>query len=328
MKIIILTLLSISMLFCGEFDNYLTSEKKAEVSIQQIIDDEGDYKKAQKLGIEALSRFTNNSFIMAYTGKAFYSEGDLESAKKYFMQALDIDPTNEIASQFIQLIEKQSNAKENKDVSSALTYLNDKGLDYLLIFLAFLGGETIARRYSNCQSRQNLESIKAFAWTKQNNPALIQKFLYIITKTIKNPFCSFLSLLIILTTTVAITIVAIWIELSIYPFIIGEEQLRLIGIAEIGIYGVQLLLGLILFFTINNFINSFKALNVAKSDVADIMQNLALENNFEILRDCCIVINNGDFNHEILAQCANTDAKDVIENMFKILKENEKAKSV
>ena len=51
-----------------------------------------------------------------------------------------------------ELIQEQEDALENKDVESLLGFIQDKGLDFLMIFLAFLGGEIIAKRYNMCQN--------------------------------------------------------------------------------------------------------------------------------------------------------------------------------
>jgi hypothetical protein len=323
MKKILLIFVFLASFVLGEdFGDFLTSPKKAEITIQQMIDDEGDFKKASEFGIKALKVYSDNVFLLAYTGKAYYNIGNLEDAKKYFMQALDLDPTNEVASQFIKLIEEQELAKENKAVTGSLAYINDKGLDYLLIFLAFLGGEIIARRYSHCQAKKSLHLTKVYVWNKTTSPNIFQKIFYIVVKAIKNPFCSFLSLLVTLTTTVAITIVIVWFELSIYPFLIGINELRLIGIEEIGIHGIKILLGLILVFLVINSMNAIKELGVSSAKIADIVQNLALENNFEILRECCCAIYNNNLDSKILMQCANNEAKEVLEKMFTIIKES------
>jgi hypothetical protein len=153
-------------------------------------------------------------------------------------------------------------------------------------------------------------------------PNIFQKVFYIVVKAIKNPFCSFLSLLVTLTTTVAITIVIVWFELSIYPFLIGINELRLIGIEEIGVHGIKILLGLILVFLVINCINAIKEIGVSSAKIADIVQNLALENNFEILRECCYEIYDNNLHNKILMQCANNEAKEVLEKMFTIIKES------
>lgn len=312
-----------SILLAGNYDKYLSSEKKAEITIQKIVDDEGDFKKAEEFGIQAISVYNNNVYIFAYTGKAFYSDGKLSEAKNYFMKALDLDPTDEISSQFIKLIEEQESAKENKNVTSSLTYINDKGLDYLLIFLAFLGGEIIARRYSTCQAKKNTILVAAYVHKNQLNANFIRKILFVFSHSVRNPFCTFLSLLVILTTTVAITIVIVWMELAIYPFLIGETNLRLISLNEIGFHGIQILAILVIVFILGNLFNAIKSLKVNDSDIADILQNLALENNFKSLRECVEPLHNMQIKTKILSKCANNEAKEVLTNLFQIFEENE-----
>lgn len=217
MKNILLILTLTFSLLCADasFEKALSSEIKAEVYAQNLLD--GGYEKeTNEFLIQALERYPENATLLMFRGTALFNLKDLENAKKYFMMVLDKDSTNEQASKFIGLIEDQEEAKENKAVGNLIEYLSDKGLDFIMIFLAILGGEIIARKYNQCSSYETGSIIEKF----KKRQLLSKKVISRVSFSLKQcclirgvfTFCFLLEILVTLTIIFALLIVWLMIE--------------------------------------------------------------------------------------------------------------------
>jgi tetratricopeptide (TPR) repeat protein len=199
----------------GVSNKALSSEVRTEVYAQNLLD--GGYdKKADDFLIQALDSYPGNVTLLMFRGTALFNLKYLENAKKYFMLVLEKDPTNEQASNFISLIEHQEKAKKNKAVGNLIEYLNDAGLDFLMIFLAFLGGRIIDRKYDACTAHETIFVIKKF----HNRQILSKNILYRMFFSLKEccftqrrlNFCTLLEALVTLTIVIALLVVWLFLE--------------------------------------------------------------------------------------------------------------------
>lgn len=188
------------------------SQMRAEVYAQELID-AGEYEKANSFLDEAIARYPDSDALLMFKGTSHFNLKELDEAKKYFRLVLEIDPRNEQASAFIGTIEDQEAAKENEAVGNLLDYLNDKGFDFLMIFLAFLGGEIIARKYNECSASESGALLGAF----QARTSLVQgtwaRMVYTVGRCCFSrnvfTFCFFLEVLV--SVIIAVTLLIVWL---------------------------------------------------------------------------------------------------------------------
>lgn len=298
-----------------DYNKYLKSETRAQIKLQKLVDDEGDYAEAIKFGKTGLEKYQDNIFIMSYYAKAMYLTGGLDKSKKLFMKMLSIDPTNDIAAGFIKKIEDQEEAKKNKDLAYVIDYLTNKGFDFLMIFLGFLGAEVLAKRYNDCKDSDSIKIVDRYIAGKTNGgsifTSIIKRFNYI----------SFLlQIIIVVTIAIAISIVLNWLELSGHlPLILSEERLQVMNGNEFLWYFIYIVIVVSLVMVLFKFIGSYLDSEKSELDVANELQTLALENKFEILKECVDTLDDNDLTH-ILEYCVNKDAQKIIVDMDKLCK--------
>lgn len=325
MKIILVFLFIISSLFGFDYDKYLKSEIRAQVKLQKLVEDEGNYKEASNFGKLAYNIYEQNLFITSYYAKAIYLTGNLEESKILFMKILSVDPTNDIASEFVKKIEEQEAAKTNKDLENTLNYLSDKGLDFLMIFLGFLGAEVLAKRYNNCESDNYKNHIDHYIYFSKNGQGIIQKVNTLVIDYFKTFFtiCNLLLLIIIVTIAAAISIVLNWMELMGYfSLLVSQEKLQIINSDELWIHFLVILSSTIVFIVLSKFITKLFSDTENNNDVANVLQELALNNEFDLLKECTSDLIDANINMEqILKYCVNDDAKNIILNMITICNE-------
>jgi len=252
MKIILLFFLSISLLFSldqSEIENNLVDSNHAETFLQILIED-GDFEEAGEFFNLANTKFKNNPVLLCWNGKLHTELKDLDTAKVYFLKALDINPTHELSKIQLELIEEQENAHENKDISDLMDFINDKGLDFLMIFLAFLGGEIIAKRYTMCKNNAIYVIANNYIHRKALSSGNFNRFKYVITqyqlKNINFSFCFFINLLVI--TTIAIAIMISWLLVVFHnelSFLVGED-ITLMNDISIRIYSTVVFISALL----------------------------------------------------------------------------------
>ena len=207
-QLILVSLLLLTTLFSDTISPVnLSSSTRAEVHVQDLVDG-GYYDEANTFLDVALKKYIDNITLLMNKGTVLFNLKDLEGAKKYFVLVLEKDPRNELASEFIVLIEEQEDAKENKTVHGLVDYLSSSGLDFLMIFLAFLGGEIIARKYSKCTSNETMSIINTFKERKGLSSSLSSRIYFsfrecCLSKKVVS-FCSFLEILV--TFTIVITL--------------------------------------------------------------------------------------------------------------------------
>jgi len=194
----------------------LSSQARAEVFLQNKIEG-GYYKDAEKFFLNAIAKYDKNSEILRWGGELYLQTNRLEDAKKYFVESLALDPSNEICSTKIQQIESQEEAQENKDVGKLLDLLWDKGLDFLMIFLAFLGGEIIGKRYNSCQHDTVNQIAEYYIHRKMLAASTFYRMKFLFQEYLSQKifsFCFILKFLIVTVITITLLISWLFVEFS------------------------------------------------------------------------------------------------------------------
>ena len=216
----IFLLISLQVLLFGlseqKIKKELSSQTRAEVFLQNKIEG-GYYQDAEVFFQNAQKKYSKDSELLRWGGELYLQTNNLDKAKRYFVESLALDPSNEICSTKIQQIEAQKKAQENKDVGKLLDILWDKGLDFLMIFLAFLGGEIIGKRYHSCQHDTVNQIAEYYLHRKMlaSNTAYRLKFLasqYLSQKFFS--FCFILNFLVITVITITLLITWLFIEFT------------------------------------------------------------------------------------------------------------------
>jgi len=218
MKIIfIYIILFNSFIFANtNLDKYLSSQDRAEVHLEELVSG-GYLDKAKVFSKHANSQYPNNETLLCWSGKLYIEVKDLDKAEQYFMKVLALDPTHEIAQMQLKQIKENKKINSNDVVKKLLAYIYDKGSDFLMIFLAFLGSEIISKRYNICQKN----SIKSTARRYINRNLLHNSYKARLNSLFQDykdqpffSFCFFINFLIISTITFAIII--LWIFIVFY----------------------------------------------------------------------------------------------------------------
>jgi len=263
MRYFVLLLTLVSILFSLEISKInkeLSNEQRAEVFAQNMVE-EGYFDDAIEFLEQANKKYKNNAELLRWSGQVYLEKNDLETAKKYFIQVLSIEPTNEIAAMQINLIDKQEEAKANKNIETLLELLSDKGLDFIMIFLAFLGSELLSKRYNICSNTQIYTMADHFIHKKSLSSSIFSRLKLIFNQYTKQKFFSFcfvINLLII--TTITLTIMIFWLfvvfhyELTIFL----DGQLLTLDADEIEIYFFKTFM---MFFFVTIFIRAIMHYN-------------------------------------------------------------------
>jgi tetratricopeptide (TPR) repeat protein len=323
-KIAIILLFLFSFSFAQNFDKYLKSERRASIGLQKLVDNEGDYKKAVEFSKLAIKKYPKSIMIRQYRAKALYLTKNLDEAKILFIKILEEDPTNDIAADFIKKIEKQEEAHKNKDLEDILEYIADKGLDFLLIFLGFLGAEVLAKRFNSCYSGNYISVVKRYVYYYNiENPGYLDKLVF-ITKNYFRPsnfisMCNFLSIIVLLIMSTSFTLGYYWLEIQGYVNIfISEESLKTISGSDLGYnYLVLWVIFSILMVAFKTFVlllNDFET----KEDVADTLQELFENGEYSTFRHRLSLLNDNISQkdlEDIRNLCFNSDVKDAMDEV-------------
>jgi len=299
-------------------------------AIEAIIQDhiEGGYQKEASLILEdARGLYPSNVDLLVFSGRVAYELSDLTEAKNYYLLALELDPSNEVAAASIENIKVQEEAQENKVVSSALHYIGDKGLDFLMIFLAFLGGELLAKRYLICESTGIIRGV--YHYIRMTSTSADAKRLRPDCELTKKPFCSVVTIVNFLTTGAGLLI--IWIFVSI-----KNESLTLwFGLdltvaTEDDVWGYVLgsYFVILVFLAVVSWVLTKWYENKSKDYIVlatvEKLQRVALDGQYVILRAACrLIVESHDTEKayiadkdRVLEQCYSEEARDVIEKAF------------
>ncbi len=250
MKYFTLLLLSVALLFgATQTQKALSSKGRAEVRLQNLVED-GEFKKAKEFTRLAVAKYGDNAELLRWGGQLYKELNDLDEAKRFFLLAMQIDPNNEIVRMHLESIESQESASENKDVEGLIEFINDKGLDFLMIFLGFLGAEIIAKRYNVCQNNKIL--IMADYFLEREDISRCRKsqirfaLLQFKAKNIFS-FCFVINLLIIVTISIVLSIFYLFLAFKLeWALFLGEKILTIdsdaIWTYSLGVFGVSMLI--------------------------------------------------------------------------------------
>lgn len=222
--IVLFFILIVNLSANTSLEKHLKSEIRAEVYAQNLI--EGGYNtKAHTFIEKALLKYKKNEALLMFNATSLYHLKKLQEAKNYFKLTLEVNPSNEQASKFIELINAQENSKQNHVISNVIDYLSDKGLDFIMIFLAFLGGEIIAKKYTKCSKNTITLAIEKYKNRKKlslKKGRISFAFKHMISNIFS--FCTVLETLVILTIVIALLIVLLMTEfLSGFTFFVSES---------------------------------------------------------------------------------------------------------
>jgi len=299
----------------------IASEDAIEAIVQEHIES-GYVKEAYLLLEDVRGVYPQNVNLLVFSGRAAYELDDLSEAKSYYQLALELDSNNEIAALNISNIEAQEEAQENKVVSGVVDYLGDKGLDFLMIFLAFLGGDLLAKRYMTCSSGTVLSSLKHYLHVKYPKIKVASSS-WRITKVHKKLFCYFSSILNYLTISIAILILWVFFNIS-NDYMVGmlgidlttitlEDIIPLLYLSMIGILATILILNLLFKWSTRS-----NDQEILLFEMTEALQAVALDGEYTILREACRLIGHYEVSEMncILDQCYSDDARNIIENAF------------
>lgn len=230
MRFIILLFFLFQIILHAQLDERqaLQEQIKSEVYAQEYLYRKGFYRETIAFADKALMFYPDSVALLFAKSSAYYELKDLENAKKYALLTITKDPNNEIVASFMNKIEAQENAKENKAIKEVLNYLSDKGLDFLLIFLAFLGGEIISKKYNSCNQHRVIYDIEKTILRKQLSKTKMARAYFIFNYIFKckNFFslCSLLEIIVNLTIVAALLIAFLMTELLTgWTFILNDS---------------------------------------------------------------------------------------------------------
>ena len=299
----------------------LCSEEELEAIIQDQI--EGGYiKEASVLLEDAKGVYPKNAVLLVFSGRTAYEMGDLTTARNNYLLALDIDPNNEIAAANINQIESQAEATENKVVSGVLEYLGDKGLDFLMIFLAFLGGELLAKKQVVCESRNIVNTVNRYLRKKYSTGYVSKR------KGYDRPFCLFVAWLNYMTVAGAIMVVWLFLTMTTEIFssllyidltVMTEHDFIYFSLKSF----LVIFASVLVFSIVMNVIKGIKNVDEQFLNAVELLQASALEGKFVVLREACSLITTSQYAEAeiacVLDQCYSDEAQEIIVKVFEDL---------
>lgn len=244
----------------------LSEVDRAEVYGERLVTN-GEFKEANLFLLKAMKRYKNSFSLLYWSGvsQEIDKKGDLELAEKYFRQALALQQNNKTVRQHIENIQKLKKAKKNENVIDLLDYLQDKGTDFLMIFLAFLGSEIIAKRYSICKNNSISFMIQKYKNRREIAISWKNKTFFTLKQMLSKQFsfqCLFINFLILITLATSMLIPLLFIEFQWEITIFLNESILLMDTQVIETHIWQMFL---LFFIISFIgVQVIKILNLPK----------------------------------------------------------------
>lgn len=323
MKFIFILLFSIS-LFASQKE--LDSQIRAEVYAQNLVD-AGEYKKAKEFLQRAKEKYQDSESLWMFSATVAYELKDFDEAKLNFIKTLEINPKNEQASHFKELIQKQESASKNKDLEDLFSYLNDKGLDFLSIFLAFLGGEIIARKFAKCSNLQERNLVKQYSQKDKLTNSCLSRISFAFKNYISIKymfsFCAFLQLLIVGLIASSIMIFILLSELLIDITIFSSVSLSHLSTLELQEYILNVFICSVIFTLVVQFFMYLAYLKESSKKVdlelSQYLEELSSNNKLDKLYHVIEEMKELKISkEEFLTPLLSDDCKDKIEYIFKI----------
>ena len=233
MKILVLFVLLISSLLSYDEEKatkFLSSLGRAEVYVATLVQ-RNELKEATRFLQEVLKKYKESFELLYWQGELHLENGELDLAESYFRQALVLKKNHELTRKKIEYIQEQKEAKENNSIEELLSLVNDKGLDFLMIFLAFLGGEIIAKRYNICKNNSIHLIALHYINREKLSQSLIARFIFTFKHVIPKKFsveCLTVNFLVLTTISISILVPILFIEFHWgITFILNEPMLTM-----------------------------------------------------------------------------------------------------
>jgi len=278
----------------------VTKEEKIVFIKASHLIDKGYDKKALIMLNKTLKKYPHNDKLLTLKAKALKDLKRLDEAKIILQKALNINPENVIAIELIKNIEDIENSVVNKALEDTLEWISDKGIDFLFIFLGFLGGELLNLAYQNCNKLKEQRLLLSYIRKKEF--------------TLRSINCIFIDFLIYLTVAIAFTIPFLLAELFIEPsylkYITKEGLIIHIGI----VFFIFLL-----FVFIYNFYKKRIKKTVENEIIADIFLRYLDEKNIYLLKQNLKLLNNEQLEN-ILQNIPFEEEKEQIKKIYINLK--------
>ena len=213
-KYLILYLLLILALSLNANDKIVNNIKFLQIKSSSLVN-QGMYKEAIELIDKGLVKYPKNDYLIALKGKCYQGQNNIDKAEIYFQEALSLNPNNEFALMYIEKTKKTKNLLKNETQEEIYSFIKDKGVDLLFIFLGFLAGEILATILLKCDSNNwKLIIYKIKLKQKQELYMLNPKYLIkIIYKYIFDSVCPFKILLSYTTLLMVFILIFVTFEI-------------------------------------------------------------------------------------------------------------------
>lgn len=192
----------------------LSSLERAEVYVATLVQ-RNELEDATLFLKEVRKKYKESFELLYWQGQLHLEQGELSLAERYFRQALVLKKNHELTRKKIEYIQEQKEAKENNSIKELLSIINDKGLDFLMIFLAFLGGEIIAKRYNICQNNSIRLIAEHYLHRETLQISYINRLLFTFKHLVPHKFsfqCLIINFLVLTTITISMLIPILFIE--------------------------------------------------------------------------------------------------------------------
>lgn len=321
---LVLSLILLLTLSLSANEKAIGNIKLLQIKSSSLVN-QGMYVEALELIDKGLTKYPKNDYLIALKGKCFQGQNNIEKAEVYFQQALSLNPNNEFALMYIEKTKKTKSLLKNDTQEEVYSFMKDKGIDLLFIFLGFLAGEMLATMLMRCDSNNwKLIIYKIKLKQKQKLYMLNPKYLVkVIYKYIFDSICP----LKILFTYVTFLMVSILIFIS-YEII--SDSINMINITtssqfwqhilEISIYAT-----IIIFFGwIIKIGLDYKNTHEVRVKLVETLHNMYQNQNiielYELLQELSKFDNKNDFKEIIDTYIIDKDESDYLISKLYTLK--------
>lgn len=216
MKKILLILLTLTIVLLSANNDVIIENKKLlQIKSNELVN-KGMYKDAIVLIEKGITKYPNNDYLIALLGRSYKGLKDIEKAGIHFQEALKINPNNKFALAYMEETKKTKQLLKNEIQEDIYSFLKDKGVDLLFIFLGFLAGEIIATLIFRCD-KENWKLIIYKVQLGKKDKLYMFNLKYLIKIIYKYIFGSACPLkTVLLYFTFLITLVLIFLVIEVF----------------------------------------------------------------------------------------------------------------
>ncbi|MEH6592487.1 MAG: tetratricopeptide repeat protein [Halioglobus sp.] len=149
LALVLLLLCSLSLQAATE----VTTESAAMVYSEGLLDS-GEFVKAIEFLERAVVSFPENDSLLVLYGQALYESHDLDAAEEIFRQALQVNPLNSVAEQYIQQIRETSDAIISPTLRLMVEVAWDKAGDVVILAIGFFLGSLLSGSLRSYRERR------------------------------------------------------------------------------------------------------------------------------------------------------------------------------